>query len=286
MSKVTLKTIDLIDPQSEIHYAFHKSLREITVMHKHDFYELFLIIKGSALHNINGEQKILYPGDLVFIRPADNHNYGKKDDENCELINIAFPASTINKLFDYLGEGFQPERLLDSRYPPGINLPELETEILKSRFEALNTISRKDKVKIKTQLRILLAEIFTRYFSPGKEEPEGNLPLWLKNLILEMQKKENFSNGFSKMVELSGKSAGYLSHAFKTYMGETPTKYLNNIRLNYAANVISNSDEDITAIAYDSGFDSLSHFHHLFRKQFKLTPKQFRQMHQRSLIPF
>jgi len=286
MAKVTLRTNELIDPQSEIHYAFHKSLSEITVMHKHDFYELFLILKGSALHNINGEQRIITTGDLIFIRPADSHNYEKKDDENCELINIAFPESTINKLFDYLGEGFQPERLLNSRYPPEINLPELETEILKSRFEALNTIARKNKVQIRTQLRILLAEIFTRYFSPDKEEHEGNLPSWLKSLVLEMQKKENFVVGFPKMVELAGKSPAYLSRSFKIYLGETPTNFLNSIRLNYAANVISNSDEDITVIAYNTGFDSLSHFYHLFRKQFKLTPKQFRQKHQKSLIPF
>lgn len=281
----TLKASDLIDLESEIHYAFHKSLQEITQVHNHDFYELFLIIKGKAYHNINGMQQILNPGDLVFIRPEDIHNYGKKDDENCELINVAFPASTIMKLFDYLGEGFQPERLLNVKYPPGIKLSELETDIIKSRFEALNTISRNDKVKIKTKLRILLAEIFTKYFSPGKDQSYDNLPSWLNTLIQEMQKKENFSEGFSRMLEISRKSSAYLSRSFRAHLNETPTQFLNNVRLNYAANVISNSDEDITAIAFDAGFENLSHFYHLFRKQFKITPREFRNRHQKTLIP-
>lgn len=285
MVKVILKTSDLIDPESEIHYAFHKSLSEITLIHQHDFYELFLIIQGKALHNINGEQKILISGDLVFMRPADTHNYEKKDDENCELINIAFPVSTISKLFDYLGEGYEPERLLNSKYPPQINLPELETVILKNRLEALNTISRNDKIRIKTELRILLAEIFTRYFAPDLNKVTNDYPLWLNNLINEMRKKENFVLGFNRMLELSGRSSAYLSRSFKTHLGETPTKFLNSIKINYAANVISNSDEDITLIAYDSGFENLSHFYHLFKKQFRLTPREFRIKHQRSLIP-
>lgn len=285
MGSVTLKSKDLIDPESEIHYAFHKSLHEITLIHRHDFYEIFLILKGQALHNINGEQRILKPGTLVFVRPDDKHNYEKQGEFNCELINIAFPASTVMKLFDYLGEGFRTERLLNAKHPPEIILPELETDILKFRFESLNTISRSEKVKIKTELRILLAEIFVRYFPPDKDIPSAEYPMWLSSLLLEMKKKENFSMGFERMLELSGRSRAHLSRSFKKYTGETATEYLNNLRLNYAANLISNSDEDISLIAYDAGFSNLSYFYRIFRKQFKSAPKEFRQKHQRLLIP-
>ena len=43
MKVIRLKTKELIDPESEIHYAYHKSLASITTPHNHDFYEIFLI---------------------------------------------------------------------------------------------------------------------------------------------------------------------------------------------------------------------------------------------------
>lgn len=81
----------IIDPFTEVHFAWHKSLNDITVEHTHNFYEIFLVTKGKVVHNINANKQLLEEGTLVFIRPADIHHYKKYKDENCELINIAFP---------------------------------------------------------------------------------------------------------------------------------------------------------------------------------------------------
>lgn len=286
MKSVKLKTKDLIDPESEIHYAYHKSLATITTPHSHDFFEVFLITKGEALHRINDKQEIIEEGDLVFIRPEDTHNYEKLDDKNCELINLAFPASTILNLFEYFGEGFHSDKLLKAYYPPKIKLSKIEKEILVSRLEKLNTLKRTSKKKIKTELRILLADIFSRYFSYEEESVNKVIPNWLFKLKSEMEQKENFTAGISKMYELCERTPEHLSRSFKKYFNESPTDYITNLRLNYAANLLSNSDEDITNIAMDCGFENLSHFYHLFRKKFDTSPKEFRLKHQKSIIPF
>lgn len=286
MIAVKLKTNDLIDPESEIHYAYHKSLATITAPHSHDFFEIFLITKGEALHRINDKQEIIEEGNLVFIRPNDKHNYEKSHDKNCELINLAFPASTILKLFDYFGEGFHSDKLLNAEYPPKIRLSKIEKDILISRFERLNTLRRTNKEKIKTELRILLADIFSRYFSTEDDSVNEIIPTWLIKLKTEMGRKENFVLGISKMYELNEKTPEHLSRTFKKYYNESPTEYITNLRLNYAANLLSNSDEEITTIALDCGFENLSHFYHLFKKKFDISPKEFRLKHQKSIIPY
>lgn len=285
MIAIKLKTNDLIDPESEIHYAYHKSLATITTPHSHDFFEIFLITKGEALHRINDKQEIIEEGDLVFIRPNDKHNYEKSDDKNCELINLAFPASTILKLFEYFGEGFHSDKLLNAEYPPKIKLSKIEKDILISRFERLNTLRRTNKKKIKTELRILLADIFSRYFSTEDDSINEIIPTWLIKLKTEMGRKENFVLGISKMYELNEKTPEHLSRTFKKYYNESPTQYITNLRLNYAANLLSNSDEEITTIAMDCGFENLSHFYHLFKKKFDISPKEFRLKHQKLIIP-
>ena len=286
MKEMILKTKDLIDPETEIHYAYHKSLKEITALHTHDFFEIFLITKGKAIHIINGTEEIINEGTLIFIRPPDKHHYEKINNENCELINVAFPAKTIKQLFNYFGEGYKAERLLNAEHPPKLNLPKLEREIIISRFERLNAISRKRKSKIKTELRVLLAEIFSKYFNAEIDETKKDVPPWLSKLKGEMEKKENFTVGISRMYELSERSPEHLSRSFKKYFQEVPTEFINKLKLNYAANLLVNSDSDITSIALDSGFENLSHFYHLFKKNFELSPKEFRAVHQKSLIPF
>ncbi|MFO7447497.1 MAG: helix-turn-helix domain-containing protein [Ignavibacteriaceae bacterium] len=286
MQVMYLKTRDLIDTETGIHYAYHKSLGDITFPHNHDFFEIFLITKGKAIHKINGKEEVIEEGTLVFIRPDDTHFYERFNNEPCELINVAFPASTIKQLFDYFGEGYKAGRLLRAKHPPTLKLSSVEKEVIVSRFEKLNTLSRGKKSRIKTEMRILLAEIFSKYFAEVKQEEKDDIPSWLVKVRSEMEKKENFIPGISRMYELSARSPEHLSRSLKKYYKETPTKFINKLRLNYAANLLVNTYEDITAIAMDSGFENLSHFYHLFKINFGISPKEFRGKHQKSLIPF
>ncbi len=280
-----LKAAEIIDRDTEIHYAYHRSLRTITSAHTHDFYEFFLIVKGKTVHKINGKTGIIDEGTLVFIRPDDIHSYERYNGENFELINLAFTKQTLDTLLKYYGKGFNASRLLRSEYPPELKLPHLEKELLTSRFHKLNTLSRKKKDRIKTEFRILIAEIFSRYFDDLKKEKDSSIPQWLMKLKEEMEKKENFTAGIEKMYEISGRSAGHLSRAFRKYFNETPTDFIKHLRLNYAANMLTNSDEDITAVSMDAGFENLSHFYHLFKEQFKTSPKEFRMKYQKLIIP-
>lgn len=283
---IFLRSADIVDKETEIHYAYHRSLRTITSSHTHDFYEFFLIAKGKAVHNINGKSVIIDEGTLVFIRPADIHSYEKYNNENFELINLAFTKSTFDSLHGYLGKGYNADRLIDPEYPPELKLSSIEKEILTSRFNKLNTLARKKKERIKTEFRILISEIFSRYFDEIKKESDDSIPPWLVRLREDMERKENFTAGIDRMYEISGRSAGHLSRAFRKYFSETPTDFINHLRLNYSANLLTNSDHEITAISMDSGFENLSHFYHLFKKQFKISPREFRIKYQKLTIPF
>lgn len=282
---IKLYSEDLIDPESEVHYAFHKSLHDITAVHHQNFYEIFLIVRGEVLHGINNVVQKLSEGALVFIRPSDIHYYEKSGGNECHLINVAFPERTIDELFNYLGEGYPSNNLIGSKQPPMVILTKNEKEIIQSRFEHLNTISRSDKQKIRTSLRVLLVEIFTKYFSTGFSEKKSESPDWLDWLTSEMQKKDNFVEGVSAMNKLSNKSQEHICRVMKRVYNMTPTEYVNELRLNYSANLLANSDEDITNISMDSGFENLSHFYHLFKKKFQLSPKEFRKINRRTVIP-
>lgn len=280
-----LYTKDLLDPDTEIHYAFHKSLKDITVAHRHDFYEIFLIVRGEVRHNVNGSTEMLKEGSIVFIRPDDIHYYEKSGDKETYLINVAFPRETCRELFGYLGPGFPSTELLESDFPAVIMLPKSEKDVVQSKLEHLNTLPRTDKQRIRTTLRILLVDIFTKYFASNFREKNTEVPEWLDWLREEMSKKENFTKGVTVMPKLALRSKEHISRLFRQHYSQTPTEFVNELRLNYAANVLASSDEEVIQISMDSGFESLSHFYHLFKSKFGKSPQEFRALNHRRSIP-
>ncbi|MCU7494440.1 MAG: AraC family transcriptional regulator [Ignavibacteria bacterium] len=284
-SVLIMRKDELIDPVTEIHYAFHRSLKNITVPHRHDFYEFFIIIRGSVIHKINGKSELLSEGTLVFIRPDDVHYYEKSTSEVCELVNLAFPPKAVSELFSYLGEGFMAGRLLKAENPPHVLLTAGEKDFVVEKLEELNTLPRKNKEEIKTRQRILLLEIFTRYFQLEKIEKKSAVPTWLKELCRLLQEKENFNRGIPWLQERSQRSPEHLCRAFRKFLNTTPTEFINELRLNYAANVLSSTDLEIIEVSARAGFENLSHFYHLFKEKYGLSPGEFRKQHKTSMIP-
>ena len=221
-SQLKIYSEKIIDPSSEVHFAWHKSLKDITIEHTHNFFEIFLITDGKLTHIINGNKQLLEEGTLVFIRPNDIHYYKKYKNENCELINIAFPRKTIDELFNYLTEGFEKKNLLENEMPRLVKLSNVETGIITRKMENLHLINRENKQEIKTKFRILLLEIFIKYFSDNYSDKESNVPKWLLILREEMLKKENFIKGFLEMMKIANKSKEHICREFKKHFNLRP----------------------------------------------------------------
>jgi AraC family transcriptional regulator, dual regulator of chb operon len=285
MTVEKLKAEDIIDTIAQAHYNYYSSIKYATTNpHSHDFYEIFLITGGSVNHIVNNVKFKLYEGALVFIRPEDVHAYEKNEENDMQFINIAFLQSTMNSIFSFLEEGFHPETLLDTPTPPVAFLNKNEKHLLQQRMEKLNLIPVNEKLRKRTEYRLLILEMITDFFKEKRVYNELALPMWLKQILYEIDKKENFTSGVTSLVEISGKSHEHLCRSFKKYMNVSPTEYINNIRLNYAANLLSFTDTDIITVSFESGFGNLSHFNHLFKDKFGVSPSSFRRDTIRSVI--
>ena len=72
-------------------------------------------------------------------------------------------------------------------------------------------------------------------------------------------------------------NASYLSSAFKKECGETLTGYVNRKRMEMAAFILSRSDKQIQTVAEECGILDVNYFIKLFKKQYGLTPTQYRE---------
>lgn len=70
-------------------------------------------------------------------------------------------------------------------------------------------------------------------------------------------------------------SESNFSHAFKKQMGVTPQKYLHQLKMDKAVELLK--VQNVTDVALDLGYENPSHFIRLFKDVYGLTPKQFQK---------
>lgn len=70
----------------------------------------------------------------------------------------------------------------------------------------------------------------------------------------------------------------YLTRIFKARFGVPPYRYLIELRIDRARELLRESSLSVTQICQRSGFNSLSHFITTFRLHTGLTPSQYRRM--------
>jgi len=270
-----------IDTISEFEYKQIMNYREtFPLIHDHDYYEVFLIVEGEVNHFINGDTIQLKKGHLVFIRPEDYHKFYYVAGD-CQLINLAILSKTIFDLFTYLGSGFNPMQYLKPQMPPTFLLSKHELAGVLSQFEILNTIPVNDKLRLNLELRCILTKLFSRFFV-NRQLADSELPDWLNDLVDEMQKPINFKEGTEAIKRLAFKSEEHVCRSFKKYLNTTPTQFVNELKLNYAANQIRFTNKKVVDIAFESGFENQSNFHRQFKQIFKITPSQFRKVNQKD----
>ena len=274
-----------LDSETGCRYRLVKSVSEHFVPHCHEYYEIFLTLGGKALHFVNGITESVTGGYLIFIRKDDVHDYVNYDGA-FEFVNLAFSEETLEALFGYLGAGFPSEELLKAAMPPVVKLSDHETKSLYLKLAELNTVHLTDKARLRTMTRALLAELFTGYFGGAVPHGEnGRAPFWLENAYEKMKRPKNFILGKNRFFELSGMTREHASRCLKQHYGVTPSEYVNDLRLSYAANLFLTSDLNATDVCYECGFQNVSWFYSLFTKKFGVTPAAYRDSRRSSLAP-
>lgn len=64
---------------------------------------------------------------------------------------------------------------------------------------------------------------------------------------------------------------------FREVTGESWRRHVHRLRMDYAAKLLESTDRSVTAVAFECGFEELSHFHHSFKAAYHVTPLAYRQ---------
>ena len=78
-------------------------------------------------------------------------------------------------------------------------------------------------------------------------------------------------------AEQCGISEEYYCKLFKRIVGSTPISYINSLRIAHACDLLKKSpDRKIEVVAKECGFNNISYFNRLFKKETGLSPGEYR----------
>jgi AraC-like DNA-binding protein len=164
------------------------------------------------------------------------------------------------------------------------------------------------KSAVRVENDVALAAFFQSmrsYFSSAEKPSEAVLRLKLKELIVSiltsdsnpelaayfrkmgesdapsvvetMEANYRFNLSLEDYAKLSHRSLSTFKREFQAHFAEPPGKWLLRRRLEYAAAQLRSSKANITQVAFESGFEDVSHFSRTFKKQFGVSPVAYRQ---------
>jgi AraC family transcriptional regulator len=105
---------------------------------------------------------------------------------------------------------------------------------------------------------------------------ERNPPRWLRQAREVIREQFAESLSLSSVAELVGVHAAHLAKMFRKHYGCTVGEYVRRLRLDHAAKLLARSEKTLSTIALAAGFYDQSHFAHLFKLRFGVSPGVFR----------
>lgn len=246
-----------------------KTLHEATALHWHEFFEIELILSGKGFHHQNDTTDVIEQGFLCFLTPMDFHQV--EPIESLEVINLTFNDAWIPSEFLTL--------FLNKQQFSVTKLTEDTFEYFKIVFKKLcDEFSQNREHRafyIKNLINCILTEL-VYVLQPTPDciyEDNSNM---IRRALTYLYCNFRNSPNLHEVAEVAGLCDNYFSEVFRKSTGQTFNRFLNNLKLQYAYDLLLHTKKSITEICFASGFNSMTHFQREFKKKYHCTPSEKR----------
>lgn len=250
--------------------------------HTHEFVELVYVFSGSVEHIVDGVKYSLSRGDILFMNCGCVHSFSSEKEHT--YVNILFSP-------EFIGEDIVTSETAFSLF----SLTAFNEMRNDSEYGKISFVGE----EIQAVESIINAMIYE--FKSRRTYWESSVRNYLNNLIIKMLRKTEIgmdSNELDDMWkelstyidenldvpltlgDLAAKcfyNPSYFSRIFKEKFGVSLIEYRTKRRIEYAAQLLKNSELSIDEISDKVGFSDRRSFHHAFIKFAGVTPASYRK---------
>ncbi len=267
-------------------FIFYHEKTPFSPWHHHPEYELVLIIKGKGKRMVGDHIDRFEDNDLVFIGANTPHEWLCDKEYYKDTGEFSGEGIVIQFTYDFLGEKFfeiHENKVLKKFLLGSSRGFEIYGQCKKQIIPLMHKMLKmNDTNQLYTLFSIFKILLSTKEFhimsSPIFQEPswlDGYEPMQkaLQFIIQNFQKQIQIKD----LLRVTNMSNTTFFNAFK-YSYRMPFKtYLMSVRIGYACRLLIDATQNISEIAYDSGFENRSNFNRQFKKIKGVTPSQYQK---------
>jgi AraC-like DNA-binding protein/quercetin dioxygenase-like cupin family protein len=244
--------------------------------HYHPELELTYVISGTGLRLVGDHLGSFGPGDLVLTGENLPHDFMVVNDgDRAQFIVIQFSFALIERLPEFGDITLLLQRARTGclfHSPPssivellqGINKQEPAQKLI-SLFMLLHSLSKHEQSEQLCDEHYVVNTI-------------GDVQRNRLNLVMDfIQDNYTRSIALSEIADVTAMTEPSFCRWFKRSMDCSFVNFLNKCRVEYASRLLLNSGSHIVVIGQQCGFDTISSFNRAFKKQYAVSPTQFRK---------
>lgn len=256
-------------------FEFHtKSPDRLIPPHWHESGELLFCTAGELEVIFANVTYRLKKNDFLFINS--NQVHSSRTPLPAEVLAIQFPLDYLQQLT----EGLYLQRFIFN-VTPGIDNP-LLVDLLTAIKKNFSSEELSERLLVKSQI----LELFS-IFCGDYLQDTANVQSIKSDRYLEKMRQVNeyILANFRQELSIEEVAAAfnynpsYFSRFYKQFMGVTFSDYLNSLRLEAAFKDLRDTDLNILDISERNGFATVKTFYNVFRKNFGMSPKQYRSQY-------
>lgn len=244
--------------------------------HLHNSIEFIYITEGTLELGMGQELFHMEEGDFAVIFPDVIHHYQVfSPGENKAVYLWAKPA--LAGQFADIIQSSCPE-------DPVIKKEQVHRDIVNAVqcLRANRKEEEKSLVVEQAYVQILLARSIPCFHMMEKSSVESNDIIYQTVSYIARHFREEVS--LDRMARDLGVSKFTLSRVFSGTFHRNFNQFLNEQRLNYVTVHLECTDESITDICMNAGFESQRTFNRVFRERYRMTPREYRTLYKERYL--
>lgn len=263
-------------------------------LHWHDEMELIYFEKGTFTAWLNTKEFQVEAPAIMFVHPGELHSLFLPSDSiesaivfNLNILSFEHYDAIQAKLIRPLMRGRLKMPLFIKQTDPVFPHVKDCYESMTQKIIEMNKCNPENEIEKNAaylQIKALLFDMLAALY-------QNNYLLHIKDTNIENEHQienlkkvlsyinENYSTPIrlEELASLLNLNAQYFCRYFKENIGKTVTEYINEIRIEKAAEALAETDEKIITIAQDTGFDNVGYFIRRFKREKGVTPSEYRK---------
>ncbi|MBN2641541.1 MAG: helix-turn-helix domain-containing protein [Victivallales bacterium] len=254
-------------------------------IHRHDFTELVFVHKGHGVNIVNGHEHLIHDGDVFVIEKGVEHEYCRTSELYIsslllDLDSLPLPLELLGRHPGYYSL-FEVEPGLRKKYSFKARL-NMSSETMTVVDELLGQLrvewhDRKPGyeaaiIGFLTELMVLLARCYVEQSLGGDSQAVSRVGEVVSRI--ETGFKSDIS--LDELVSIACMSKRSLIRYFNSVYNMPPIKYLLQVRIRKASEMLRGTNKSISAIAMECGFDDSNYFTRQFRRAIGMSPREYR----------